>query len=40
MAPWLNNLLIKLGRVENKLLSAGWHMPWGSSLFVVAKKLG
>lgn len=38
LPSWLNRLLLILNRIENKLILNGIHMPFGSSLFIVAKK--
>ena len=35
---WLNNLMLIINRLENKLILSGISMPFGSSLFIVAKK--
>jgi 2-polyprenyl-3-methyl-5-hydroxy-6-metoxy-1,4-benzoquinol methylase len=35
---WLNRLLLFFGRTENSLLKTGFSIPFGSSLFIVAKK--
>jgi SAM-dependent methyltransferase len=36
----INRFLIQLGKLENRLIARGMSMPFGSSLFVVAKKVG
>ncbi len=36
---WLNGLLLFFGRIENSLLKTGFSIPFGSSLFIVAKKM-
>lgn len=36
-SPWLNQLLLQLLRLENRLLGR-WSLPFGTSLFVVARK--
>ena len=36
---WLNTLLLKFGRLENRCLNRGYSLPVGSSLFIVAKKV-
>lgn len=35
---FINQLLIKIGRSENRIIARGLSIPFGSSLFVVAKK--
>lgn len=35
---WMNNLLYQFGRLENRAIRLGLGIPFGSSLFVVAKK--
>ena len=35
---WLNKLLLSINRIENKFILRGINMPFGSSLFIVAKK--
>lgn len=35
---WLNTLLIWLNRLENQCIASGISMPWGTSLFIVARK--
>jgi SAM-dependent methyltransferase len=34
----LNQILLRMHRVENALIARGVRMPWGSSVFVVARK--
>ena len=36
---FVNRLLIKIGRIENRVIARGISIPFGSSLFVVAKKI-
>ena len=38
LPPFLNNLLLKMNRIENKLTTIGISFPFGSSLFLVCKK--
>lgn len=35
---WLNSILLIYGRIENSFIKRGQSIPFGSSLFVVAKK--
>ena len=35
----INRLLIQIGRLENRIITRGISIPFGSSLFVVAKKV-
>ncbi len=35
---WLNNLLLSMAKMENQMIFSGINMPFGSSLFIVAKK--
>jgi SAM-dependent methyltransferase len=35
---WTNSLLLRMNRLENKLITLGIQMPLGSSLFVVCEK--
>ena len=35
---FINSLLTKIGKIENRLIARGISIPFGSSLFVVAKK--
>lgn len=37
-APWLNRGLYAVLSAENRLISAGVRMPWGSSVFAVGRK--
>ena len=37
---WINNLFIKLGTQENKFIMSNYRIPFGSSVFIVAKKEG
>jgi len=34
----VNKLLLSINRIENKLITSGINMPFGSSLFIIAKK--
>lgn len=36
----VNRLLIRMGKIENRLIARGLSMPFGSSLFVAARKAG
>lgn len=36
---WINNLFIKLGTIENKFIISNFRIPFGSSVFIVAKKV-
>ncbi len=38
LPEWLNSLLLKLVTIENKLIAGGVSLPFGSSLFIVARK--
>jgi hypothetical protein len=38
LPEWLNKLLYSFGRVENWWLKQGFSIPFGSSLFIVARK--
>lgn len=38
LPDWLNSLLVFLGRIENSFIKRGFSIPFGSSLFIVAKK--
>ena len=35
---WINTILEKIGSIENHLIFRGVYLPFGSSLFIVAKK--
>ena len=35
---WLNSILLFCNRIENMMISSGFSMPFGSSLFLVAQK--
>jgi hypothetical protein len=35
----VNHFLILIGKIENRLIAWGISLPFGSSLFVVAKKI-
>jgi 2-polyprenyl-3-methyl-5-hydroxy-6-metoxy-1,4-benzoquinol methylase len=37
---FINRFLIQIGKLENRLIARGISMPFGSSLFVVAKRAG
>lgn len=39
LPKWLNNSLLTVNRIENKLLLLGINIPFGSSLFIVSKKM-
>ena len=39
-SSFFNRSLIQIGKLENRLIARGISMPFGSSLFVVAKKVG
>jgi len=38
-AKYVNDLLIRLSKFENKMIARGFPFPFGSSLFVVARKV-
>jgi hypothetical protein len=38
-SQFINRLLTKIGKLENRLITRGISIPFGSSLFVVAKKV-
>lgn len=40
LPAWLNRFLLGMLRLENRLILAGLAMPFGSSLFVVGRKIG
>lgn len=37
-ADWLNRFFFRTLQMENRLISRGHHLPWGSSIFVVGGK--
>lgn len=37
---WINELLLLFNRIENRMITSGFRLPFGSSLFVVAEKPG
>jgi SAM-dependent methyltransferase len=36
--PTLNRALLAATRLENRLIAAGWRLPWGSSVLAVGRK--
>jgi len=39
-SSFVNQILINIGKLENRLIAQGISLPFGSSIFVVAKKIG
>ena len=35
---WANSVLLRVLTLENKLIGAGVRLPWGSSVFAIARK--
>ena len=38
-SKFVNQLLILINKIENQIIARGFSIPFGSSLFVVAKKV-
>ena len=38
LPSWLNKLFLFINRIENKVINSGVNIPFGSSLFIIARK--
>ncbi len=35
---WLNQGLFRTLKIENRMIAQGWSLPWGTSIFAIARK--